>query len=318
MKIESELGIQAAGVAVLHTWNQRLGHHPHVHLMVPGSGLSMDGQRWVDCRMEWCRKTKRMRPFLVDNKELGRDFRDLFLNRLSKLVEQGKIELEESGYIADLIGELRLQDWVAFIEGPPKPDSPPSQMLKYLTRYMTGGPISNSRILGERDGRIYFKARSKKKGEGQVEASLSIVEFVQQWCLHILPPEFTKARRFGARSGSKRRVYLERSRELATQQTATTQNEPIQCDQPVEPKKSRGCPQCGGGMVCTLKEERPSWQELFYGPDHPAWYEWTSRGKNSPPDDPNLADQPDLADDTEVTEDSPPDIFDEIIASRRA
>ena len=96
-KIQKDLGIQAAGVAVLHTWNQRLGHHPHVHLMVPGSGPSLDGQRWVDCRMEWCRKTKRMKPFLVDNKELGHDFRNLFLDRLTQLVEQGKIRLEESG-----------------------------------------------------------------------------------------------------------------------------------------------------------------------------------------------------------------------------
>jgi hypothetical protein len=64
-KMEKDLGIQAAGVAVLHTWNQRLGHHPHVHMMVPGNGPSLDGQRWVECRMEWCRKTKQMKPFLV-------------------------------------------------------------------------------------------------------------------------------------------------------------------------------------------------------------------------------------------------------------
>ena len=81
-----------------------------VHMMVPGNGPSLDGKRWVDCRMEWCRKTKAMKPFLVDNKELGREFRDLFLSRLTLFVEQGKIKLEESGYIADLIGELRLKN----------------------------------------------------------------------------------------------------------------------------------------------------------------------------------------------------------------
>gem|GEM_PF-6935422 len=90
---------------------------------------SLGSKRWVDCRMEWCCKTKAMKPFLVDNKELGREFRDLFLSRLAKLVEQGKIKLEESGYIADLIGELQLKDWVTFIEGPVKPDCPPSMML---------------------------------------------------------------------------------------------------------------------------------------------------------------------------------------------
>jgi hypothetical protein len=308
-KIEKDLGIQAAGVAVLHTWNQRLGHHPHIHLMVPGSGPSLDGQRWVNCRMQWCRKTKQMKPFLVDNKELGRDFRDLFLGRLAKLVAQEKIKIEEAGYIADLIGELRLQDWVAFIEGPPKPDCPPSQMLKYLTRYLTGGPISNGRIVGERDGRIYFMARSKRKGQGQAEVSLTTVEFVQQWCLHILPKDYTKTRHFGAWSGTKRRVYLERCTELAPKVTEPTAK--LVTSSSLESKTHRSCPHCQCEMACILKEERPSWRELFYGPDHPAWLEWTSRGLNSPPDAPEAEQQcfePHVI---------PPDIFEEIIASRR-
>jgi len=184
-------------------------------MMVPGNGPSLDGKRWVDCRIEWCRKTHRMKPFLVDNKELGREFRDLFLARLAQLVEQGKIKLEESGYVADLIGELRLKNWVAFIEGPPKPDCPPSMMLKYLTRYLTGGPISDRRIVGEKDGRVYFMARSKRKGEGQVETSLSRVELVRQWSLHILPKEYTKTRFYGEWSGTKRRIYKERCQALA-------------------------------------------------------------------------------------------------------
>jgi putative sterol carrier protein len=79
--------------------------------------------------MEWCRKTKQMKPFLVNSKELGRDFRNLFLSRLAKLVEQEKVKVEDAGYIADLIAELQLKDWVVFIEGPPKPDCPPSHML---------------------------------------------------------------------------------------------------------------------------------------------------------------------------------------------
>ena len=316
-KIEKELGIQAAGVAVLHTWNQRLGHHPHVHLMVPGSGPSLDGQRWVDCRMEWSRKNKKMQPFLVDNKELGRDFRDLFLNRLTKLVAKGKIQIEESGYIADLIDELRMQDWVAFVEGPPRPDCPPSQMLKYLTRYLTGGPISDRRIVGERDGRVYFMARSKRKGEGQVEVSLAKVEFVQQWSLHILPKEFTKTRHFGVWSGSKRKIYMARCTELAPAielvLTAIEQADKSVTPNRLERKKCRSCPHCQEAMACILRVERPRWRELFYGPDHPAWFEWTSRGLNSPPDDPDEEPQ----EEPQKEESPPPDIFDEIIASQR-
>jgi hypothetical protein len=285
-KIEKELGIQAGGVAVLHTWNQRLGHHPHVHLMVPGNGLSLDGQRWIDCRMVWSKKSRSMQPFLVDNKELGRDFRDLFLIGLSTLVEQGKIRLEEAGYIADLIGELRDRDWVAFVEGPPKPDCPPSQMLKYLTKYMTGGPISNGRIVGEKNGRIYFKARSKRKGEGLVETSLSTVEFVQQWSLHILPKEFTRTRYFGMWSSSKRKIYLDRCRDLApkSESKETDTREPGATPSQATEKKKRCCPHCQAEMECVRTKDRPSWRELFYGPAHPFWFEWTSLGRCTPPD----------------------------------
>ena len=327
-KIEKELGIQAAGVAVLHTWNQRLGHHPHVHMMVPGNGPSLDGKRWVDCRMEWCRKTKTMRPFLVDNKELGRDFRDLFLSRLRRLVEQGKIKLEESGYIADLIGDLQLRDWVAFIEGPPKPDCPPSTILKYLTRYLTGGPISDRRIVGEKDGRIYFMARSKRKGEGQVETSLSRVEFVQQWSLHILPKDYTKSRFYGAWSGRKRSTYMDQcraltfiadsaaSQALALERTETASDEPDPVEEKKQAKSQQQCPHCQGEMQCILTDPRPKWRELFYGPSHPRWFEWTSLGKCVPPDSPPSDSSISPANDDFPTE-LEPDIFDEIIASRR-
>ncbi len=155
-KVEKELGIQAAGLAVLHTWDQRLEHHPHVHLMVPGNGPSLDGTSWVNCRLTKGTKGKPPAPFLVDNKELGREFRDLFLSRLTEAVSRGQIRLEEPGYISDLIDDLEARDWVVFIEGPPRPDCGPDQMVKYLTRYLTGGPISNQRIVGERDGQVHL------------------------------------------------------------------------------------------------------------------------------------------------------------------
>lgn len=319
-KIEKDLGIQAAGVSVLHTWNQHLGHHPHIHMMVPGNGPSLDGKRWVDVRTEWCRKTKQMKPFLVDNKELGRNFRDMFLDGIDKLARQGKIKLESSVMLADLIGELRLKDWVVFIEGPPKPDTPPSQMLKYLTRYLTGGPISDRRIVGEKEGRIYFYARSKTKGAGQVVTSLSKVEFVQQWCLHILPKEFTKTRHFGAWSGSLRRTYMEQCRELAP---VDIESELQDCSKPVstdieeknsqkkkESKKTRSCAHCGGEMKCIVNEKRPSWRDLFYGPDHPSWFEWTSLGQCSPPDQDSISEEPSTAEPAEPE----PDIFDMVMA----
>ncbi len=141
---------------------------------------------------KWNRQSKKRAPFFVDNKRLGQLFRTLFLSRLRQMVEQGKLKIDGSGYIADLLSELSDQDWVVFVEGPPDPECTPATMLKYLTKYLTGGPISDKRIVGEEGGRIYFKARSEHKGGGQVTASLPALEFVRRWSLHILPKDFTR------------------------------------------------------------------------------------------------------------------------------
>jgi len=160
-----------------------------------------------------------------DNEQLGRDFRNLFMSRLAKFVEQETVKVEEAGLIADLM------------------------------------------------------ARSKRKGQGQVEVSLSKVEFVQQCCLHILPKDFTKTRRIGAWSGTKRRIYMERCTALAPKSLEATAK-PVTTNS-IE-RKHRSCPHCRVEMACIVKEERQRWRELFYGPDHPAWLEWTSRGLDSP------------------------------------
>jgi len=234
--------------------------------------------------MEWCRKKKQMTPFLVDNKELGREFRDRFLSGLTKLVEQGKLQLDQAGWIADLIGELGMKNWVAFIEGPPKPETPPSQMLKYLTRYLTGGPISDRRIIGEKDGRIFFLARSKTKGASQTIASLPKIEFVQQWSLHILPKDFTKTRHFGTWSGSLRSKYMNTCNELAPEQLNAKIDKVTTSQLRPSLKSTCSCKHCGSEMQCLVHEKRPRWRDLFYGPDHPSWFEWTSRGLCPPPD----------------------------------
>ena len=206
-KVEKELGIQAAGAGVLHTWNQRLGHHPHIHFLVPGSGPSLDAKQWIDCRMTKGSLSEPPKPFLVDNKELGREFRDLFLSRLTKKITQGTIVPEDAVQMATLIKDLSEINWVVFIQGPPKQDCGGELVLKYLTRYMTGGPISNKRIIEEKNGRIFFWVRNKNKKGGRERFSLPGSTFVQQWSLHILPKEFTRSRFFGGWSNTKRKAY---------------------------------------------------------------------------------------------------------------
>jgi Putative transposase/Transposase zinc-binding domain len=400
-KIQNELGIQAAGLAVLHTWNQELGHHPHVHMMVPGNGPSLDGRNWVECRL-----TKReAKPFLVDNKELGRDFRDLYLADLERVACSGELQLADSGYIADLIGDVRLIDWNVFIEGPPKPECPPERMLKYLTRYLTGGPISDKRIVGEKDGRVWFMARRQDKQPGQRLTSLPNVEFVRRWTMHVLPKEFTKVRQFGHWASTKRSSYLRAcaanfeqfqasrssiadvgamevdsiainslsepsstsinpsssgssvSTELLVPAVmavaavvispckpamqadlnfscATTSNSTASSSKTAQLTKEKRCPHCQQALQCIAEQPRPAWRELFYGPEHPWWFEWTSLGQRPPINEqlelsrqtsvaaqPIQAspDQPIAQDNEEHLENlEQPDIFDQIIAQNLA
>ncbi len=126
--------------------------------------------------------------------------------------------------------------------------------------------------------------------------SLAAVEFVQQWCLHILPKEFTKTRQYGAWSSKKREVYLEQCRSLAATLRKSPSAEQSEADgvgqRSQQNKESSGstrgeclCIHCQEPMRCMVVERRPSWRELFYGPDHPSWFEWTSRGMCVPPDE---------------------------------
>ena len=281
-KIETDVGIQAAGAGVLHTWNQRLGHHPHIHFVVPGNGPSLDGTKWVDCRMTKGTKSKPSKPFLVDNKELGHEFRDLFLKRLARKIKQGIIVPADAAEIATIIRELSVIDWVVFIQGPPKQDCGGDLVLKYLTRYMTGGPISNKRIIKEENGRIFYWVRNKDKSGGREEYSLPGTTFVQQWCLHILPKEFTRSRFFGAWSNTKRKPYQATVAKLLETRRIETAKTP-EATPPAKMEKSKqNCPCCDGELSIVSQVERPKWRVLFYGEAHPWWYEWTSQGKRPP------------------------------------
>ena len=281
-KIEKDVGIQAAGAGVLHTWNQRLGHHPHIHFVVPGNGPSLDGTKWIDCRMTKGTRSKPSQPFLVDNKELGREFRDLFLKRLTRKIKQGIIVPADAAEIATIIQELSVIDWVAFIQGPPKQDCGGELVLKYLTRYMTGGPISSKRIIKEKDGRIFYWVRNKDKSGGREEYSLPGATFVQQWCLHILPKEFTRSRFFGAWSNTKRKPYKATVAKLLENRRIETATTPEATPPAKVEKSKKDCPCCDGQLAIVSQVERPKWRELFYGPAHPWWYEWTSLGKCPP------------------------------------
>ena len=278
--IRDECGMQAASTMVLHTWNQRLGHHPHLHALVPGSGPSLDGTRWVPCRYTKATRQKPATPFLVDNEALGRRFRNRFVDGVRRLIKAGVLKVDDFASVDTILGQVQACDWVVYIQQPPKHTSDPEDVLKYLARYMTGGPISDRRLIEVKDGRVYFWARSNDKSGRQVPVSLSTIEFVRHWTLHILPKGFTKARRYGGWSNTRQEAYQQQCERLQPVPPPTVAD---LADRPTAALESSPdgvikCPQCQTDMQLESHTRRPSWRTLFYGPDHPRWMQWRGSG----------------------------------------
>ncbi len=158
-----------------------------MHALVPGGGPALEGQGWVTSRHPTQRN--RRQPYLVDNVLLGQRFRKKFTNGFRRLVRAGKLRLEgdwawlrEPRELEAWLIEVTQLDWNVFIEGPPHGKSQPVQVLKYLARYLTGGPISDRRIIRDENGRVTFWARSKNKAAGNRAGEFELLgkEFVRR------------------------------------------------------------------------------------------------------------------------------------------
>jgi len=141
-----------------------------------------------------------------------------------------------------------------------------------LARYLTGGPISDRRLLDHAQGQVTFWARGqdKKTGNRQQPCTLSGVEFTRRWALHILPKGFVKSRCFGGFSCRHRKAYLSRCRALLGGEQP--ESEPAEMP-PEERKPTRVCPRCQTPLECISHVERPSWNRALNGPDRPGWYD---------------------------------------------
>jgi hypothetical protein len=278
--LEERFGFQPAALMVLHTWNQRLKAHAHVHALVPGGGPSRCGQHWIKTRHP--RHRRRRKPYLVDKQSLSERFRTKFLAGLERLHQQGKLQLggKLGGCVEQftaLLDALRSRPWVVYIEAPPSENASPENVLKYLARYMTGGPISDRRLIAHARGKVTFLARSTKKSKRGgarrlVPVTLSGVEFTRRWSLHILPKGYTKVRRYGGYSNRRRRTYLDRCRELLRLTPLRTDARP-ETPSPADGDSSTPrCPKCSAAMTCLADTARTSWAVVMTGPDRPVWY----------------------------------------------
>ena len=299
--IRSEQGYDPAAMMVLHTWNQRMDSHWHVHALVPGGGPSLS----VPAAWKQAAAPERAANsdgfYLVDAISLRESFRKVAIAHLKRLKQSGKLVLR--GKFAHLTDEAQWQqfcdklksvDWVSYIQPPPTNTSTADQVVRYLTRYLTGGPISDSRILAADNHQVTFLAREGRVTGGervQVPVTVSTPKFIKDWCMHIQPSQLTKTRYCGGWSSRKRTQYVEYCQELR----GSTDFDPVlieamddlidpqfhqadsanTADTDADKSSAPSCPHCENQpMRLTGQTQRPSWCDILRHTDSrcPAWY----------------------------------------------
>jgi hypothetical protein len=240
------LGATVGVLMVLHTWGQNLHHHPHVHCVVTGAGLSCDGAGKVDAAPRWvaCRP-----GFFLPVRVLSRVFRGKFLAGLRAALSEGTLVLPgrlaalvEPGRCATWYSALYAKDWVVYAK---RPFGGPAQVLKYLARYTHRVAISNSRLLDLRDGRVTFRYKDYADAHKQKAMTLAAEEFLRRFVQHVLPKSFVKIRHYGLLANAQREVRLETCRRLLLV-AAVPPAPPSEDAAKVEPAEPRCCAKCGG------------------------------------------------------------------------
>lgn len=243
------LGAEIGFLAVLHTWGQTLVHHPHLHCVVPGGGLSTDQQRWLSCRQ----------GFFVSVKVLSRLFRRLFLAALASTFEKGKLTFHGSiDYLAKphafapLLASARRLEWNVYAK---PPFGGPEHVLDYLGRYTHRVAISNHRLLAFENGNVTFRWKDYARGNQQRHMTLPADEFIRRFLLHVLPRGFQRLRQFGLLANRSRKEKLARCRKLlGDAETYTTPSQPAPKDyrslyESLTGQSLDRCPACPAGKM---------------------------------------------------------------------
>ncbi len=194
------LGARIGLTAVLHTWGSAMTHHPHVHVIVPGGGLSPDGSRWIACKP----------GFFLPVRVLSRLFRRLFLEGLADLYEAGRLTLfgdlaplSATGAFGAALSALRRSEWIVFAR---RPFAGPQAVLAYLSRYTHRVAISNSRLIALDEAGVSFKWKDYRiKGRDRIKTmTLDAAEFIRRFLLHVRACGFHRFRHYGLVAGAVR------------------------------------------------------------------------------------------------------------------
>ena len=236
------LGARVGMTSVLHTWGSALTHHPHVHMIVPGGGLSPDGNQWVSCKP----------GFFLHVRVLSRLFRRLFVEGLLALHRAGNLaffgdlaELAEPDAFAAYLAPLRKTEWVVYAK---PPFGGPEAVLAYLSRYTHRVAISNSRLVSADAQTVTFRWKDYriKNRDRQKTMCLTIDEFIRRFLTHVLPSGFHRIRHYGLLASARRRTNIAKLRTLLGAEKATPDNVPTAEVIPLTLREP--CPDCGGQM----------------------------------------------------------------------
>ena len=245
------LGARIGLTAVLHTWGAALTHHPHVHCIVPGGGLSPDGSRWIGCRP----------GFFLPVRVLSRLFRRLFLDKLVAAHEAGHLHffgnhrpLADARAFAVTLSPWRKAEWVVYAK---RPFADPDAVLAYLSRYTHRIAISNSRLMAFDDNTVTFKWKDyRAKGRGRYKTmTLQAHEFIRRFLIHVLPHGFHRIRHYGLFANGGRAENLARARELLDAPVQQKEPDTVANDDNTQ-TLAHPCPCCGGPMVIIETFER--------------------------------------------------------------
>lgn len=238
------LGARIGITSVLHTWGSAMTHHPHVHMIVPGGGLSADGSEWIACRPN----------FFLSVRVLSRLFRRLFLEGLVKLHREGRLAffgehagLADSTTFDAFLAPLRKSEWVVYAK---EPFAGPKAVLAYLSRYTHRVAISNSRLISADADSVTFRVKDYRiDGPGRYKTmTLDTQEFIRRFLIHVLPKGQHRIRHYGFFANGNRAANIARIRDLLAAQAPAADTDTV--DTADGPRVlALPCPCCGGRLI---------------------------------------------------------------------
>ena len=252
----NHLGAEIGFLGVLHTWGQNLLHHPHIHFLVPGGGIALDGESWIACRP----------GFFLPVTVLSRMFRGLFLHYLQKSFAAGELEffaayrhLHEPTASRRHLAPVWNTEWVVYAK---RPFAGPTQVLDYVGRYTHRVAISNNRLLSMDNGKVRFRWKDYRDGNRQKTMTLDGGEFIRRFLIHVLPDGFHRIRYYGFLGNCHRTRKLARCRELLGMAPAAPAPDPPanyrDRFKALTGRSPSECPHCHTGIMVVIDSIAPT------------------------------------------------------------